>query len=154
MTDQDKPNSTSEPEQEVVNEYTLTASFLQQYKKYKLGMLEGGLFSIREQQAITASIIGDPSGMHSFIENATSILIKGAREEFPVEAEVLDCVNHFNGAVYQVVMFAVVPLLKMPQEQKDAIRLAHMERHMEETLGSVDPYANLDFDMNGPKQQP
>lgn len=128
MTDQDNSNSTSDKEptevvtQEPVTEYTLCENYMRQYKKYKLGMLEGEFFTIREQQAFTASMIGDHNSMQAFIANTVSLIQVKAIEEFPVTEEVLECVNSFHLAVYGVVFTIVVPLMKMPEATKKAIR--------------------------------
>lgn len=152
MTDQSKPNLTSTTEG--VTEYTLTSNFIQRYKKYVLGMLDGSLFDIPEMQAITATMISDPNGMFIFISNATKVLIESARTEFPIEEDVLGCVTHFNSMMYQVVCYSVVPLLKMTPEQKEAIRQSYLAEEFQHQENAYDAFTGLEFDMNGSKQRP
>ena len=120
MTDQTKSNSISA--EEAVTEFTLCDNFIRQYKKFKLGMLEGDFFSQREQQALTASSVGTPEFMQAFIATSVHILTEKAKAEFPSIDEVMECVAYFNSAIFGVVYSVIIPLLKMPEEQKVAIR--------------------------------
>ncbi len=158
MTNQDKPNSTSDKEskevtQEPVTEYTLCENFIRQYKKFKLGMLEDGAFlSVREQQALVASIIGQPSVMQDFIGNTVALLVTRATEEFPILEEKDECVTYFNSAIYGVIFKVVIPLLKMPEETKIAIREKYREdmavAEAKKEKGPISaPFEGLDFAM-------
>ena len=148
MTDQNNSNSTSD-ELETVNEHTLVDNFLRQYKKMKLGMLEGELLSAREQQALTATIVGQPGIMQAFIGNTAAILAERAKEDLPIQEEAIECVAYFNSAMFGVLLHIVVPLLKMPEEQKKAIRENYkaMLAAKEQERGTEAPFDGLDFEM-------
>ena len=152
MTDQDKLNSTSN--NETVNEYNLTANFIQQFKKYKLGMLKSGLFAVHEQQALVTSIITDPQSTYSFLAQAQAVLRIAATEEFVNFDEVLDCIAVFNGQILQLMLFSVVPLLQMTPEEKAVIKQSYMDGEFQNPEDRYDVFTNLDFDMTGPKKEP
>jgi hypothetical protein len=149
MTDQTKSNSISA--EEPVTEFTLCDNFIRQYKKFKLGMLEGDFFSQREQQALTASSVGTPELMQAFIATAVHILTEKAKVEFPSIDEVMECVAYFNSAIFGVVYSVVIPLLKMPEDQKSAIRQHYQKMladALEEKKGTEAPlFDGLDFAM-------
>lgn len=146
MTDQDKQNLTSDSP-ETVTEYTLCDNFIRQYKKYKLGMLEGEVWTTREQQALTASLIAQPTTMLGFITATAALIVIQAREEFATEDEVLECVSNFHSCMYMIFLTVVIPLLKLPESEKLAIREAYIMSQMQKA--SEDAFANLDFKMDG-----
>jgi len=110
-------------------------------------MLEGEFFTIREQQALTASCIGTPDVMQAFLANTVHIVTEKAKEEFPVQEELMECVAYFNSAIYGVIFHVVVPLLKLPEEQKIALRENYMRKIEEAKKGTEAPFDGLDFDM-------
>ena len=145
MTDQNKQNLTSS-NPEVVTEYTLCDNFIRQYKKHQMGMLRGSIWTVREEQAIIASMIGEPEGMLSFITATAALIVVRARDEFDTEEEVLMCVSNFHSCMYIIIFSVVIPLLKLPDEEKEAIRNAYIHNMQK---GPTDPFANLDFKMDG-----
>jgi len=143
MTTQDNSNLNSD-KPEMVSEYTLCNNFIRQFKKYKLGMMEGEVWTIREQQALTASIISQPENMLTFI-NATAVLIMmTASEELDTPEDMVECVANFHTSMYALFLNVVVPLLKLPEADKKALRDAYMKKVKDGAYGA--PY-NLDFDM-------
>jgi hypothetical protein len=157
MTDQDSSNSFLN--EEPVTEFSICDNFLRQYKKFKLGMLEGDFLSQREQQALTASSVGTPELMQAFLANTVHIVSEKAKEEFPIHEELMECVAYFNSAMFGVLYSVVIPLLKMPEDQKKAIRENYMKmvaKAMEEQKGTEAPYSGLDFAMpdDGPDINP
>ena len=146
MTDQDNSNSPSN-EYEAVTEYTLAENFLRQYKKFKLGMLEGGVFTDREKQALVVTATGQPEVFTAFIHNTALILTDYAHEELMPE-EVLECNQQFHKVVLEIVTHGIIPWLKMSAMQRESMLAEYYtNKERAKERGSEDPLANLDFTM-------
>jgi hypothetical protein len=86
--------------------------------------------------------------MHNFLWSTGKVLTQLAKDEFPSDEEVLECVLNFNSAVYSVVCHAVVPLLKMPEEEKKAIRQQYRQEYQNPSKELREAFDGLDFDMS------
>lgn len=143
MTDSSNYPSENDP----VTEYTITANFIRQYKKYKLAMLEGDFFSVREMQALTASIIATPQAMYSFIMDTQKVMVDQAGAEFTSEEDVAEVIAFFNSELLKLFLNMVVPLLKLPPEEKARLRQAQLDSIKEDKPEAAEATPGLDFSM-------
>ena len=148
MTDQDNSNSSDYVEE--VNEDTLTTNFIRQYKKFKLGMLNGGALSEREQQSLLMTAMNNCTIIPTFLLNCGMYINKKMYEEGYSPDDVIECTNQFYLCMNQVICYYAIPWIGLDDEKKEELRAKfkqELDNENKESLAQLE-FPMPDFDPN------